>query len=476
MMKFRFLCAALIFLPLALFAQGTTVIVGDAPPARPNVLLIAIDDLNDYVGYLGGHPDTVTPNIDRLAEQGTAFTNAHCQAPACNPSRSSIMYGLRPSTSGIYINWPLPWQGGRAEGKTTLTRWFAQNGYFTATTGKIYHNSALPNGEFDLVGPRPKLRIEEDQEVRTDRPGTVHTLWDWGPQTYDETLMQDYADATWAIEQLGQMEERGKPFFLAVGFYRPHVPFYAPQRLFDAMPVEGITTPPVNFDDWDDIPEIVRDLTKMGNPSGKGAPPFDWALENNAWKEMVQAYLVCIRWTDEQVGRLLNALDASPHADNTIVVLYSDHGFHMGEKLRFSKFALWERATKVPFIIAGPGVTPNQLSGKPVELLSIYPTLLELCGLPENPAVEGHSLMPLLIEPEAEWPHYAITTHGEGNHAARSERYRYIRYHTGSEELYDLQSDPNEWTNLAAGDLSPELQAIRDELAAALPADNASSQ
>ncbi len=429
------------------------------PPGKPNVLLIAIDDLNDWIGCLGGHPDARTPHIDRLARRGVLFTNAHCQAPICNPSRTSIMYGLRPSTSGVYMNAPRPWTVPALKNQVTMARHFAANGYLTLTTGKIYHGSGLPPGDFDVVGPRPGQRLGRDARLIKDLKG----LWDFGPQAYKEDFFQDHADATWAIEKITAHHK--KPFFLAIGFYRPHVPFYSPARVFNEIPESEIDLPPVKAGDRDDLPEIVAELTKA-----PAAPAHDWFLKSGNWKNAVRSYLACVRWTDEQVGRLLDALDKSPHARNTVVVLYSDHGFFLGEKDRWAKQSLWERATKVPLIISAPTMKKGTRCNRPAELLSIYPTLIELCGLPRRNALEGASLTPLLKDQNAPWQKPALTTHGKNNHAVRTEHYRYIRYHEGSEELYDLRQDPNEWTNLAA---KKELAPLKDELARWLPKTNA---
>jgi arylsulfatase A-like enzyme len=352
---------------------------------------------------------------------------------------------------------------------TTLPRWFAEHGYHTATTGKLYHGSGLPKGDFDLVGPRPGQRFKTDKRIRTDMPKGVAKLWDFGPQDYDETLFPDHIDATWAIEQLEKNYD--KPFFLAVGFYRPHVPTYAPTRIFKDHPLEQTTLPPVKQNDRDDIPPVAFEISHVSSP-----PTHEWFVENDAWKPAVQAYLACIQWTDEQVGRLLNALDKSPHAENTIVVLYSDHGYHLGEKLRWVKFSLWERSTHVPLIIDAPGLPNGQTVSKPAELLSIYPTLAELCGLPANETVDGRSLLPLLKNAKAKWPHPALITHGYNNHALRTERYRYTRYYDGSEELYDMKKDPNEWNNLAAGNISSKHQKIIDQLTPHLPETNHAEQ
>lgn len=430
---------------------------------QPNVLLIAIDDLNNWVGCLDGHPQARSPNIDRLAERGTLFTNAHCQAPICNPSRTSIMYGIRPSTSGVYMNAPKPWTVKAMQKRVTLPRHFAANGYKTYTAGKIYHGSGLPPGDFDQVGPRPGQRQKIDKRLIAETPDGAKGLWDFGGQAYQEELFQDHVDASWAMDVINEKHEQ--PFFVAVGFYRPHVPFYSPTRVFNQIPADQIELPQVKTGDRDDLPSIVTSLTRAS-----AAPGHSWFVESGRWKEAVQSYLACVRWTDEQVGRVLQTLAASPHAENTIVILYSDHGFFLGEKERWAKQSLWEQATRVPFIIWTPGMDQGKPCKRPVELLSIYPTLIELCGLPVREDLEGISLKPLLANPDKEWPHAALTTFGKENHAVRSETHRYIRYSDGSEELYDLQADPNEWNNLAS---DKSLANIKAALAKTFPKTNA---
>ncbi len=450
----------LVTIGLLLFSVTLSSVKGS--PARPNVLLIAIDDLNDWVGCLGGHPDARSPQIDRLAKRGVLFTNAHCQAPICNPSRTSVLYGLRPSTSGIYDNQTEPWTIPALKKRVTLPRYFAANGYRTLTTGKIYHDSGMPPGDFDVVGPIPGQRLKRDARLIPETPEGARGLWDFGPQTYDEKLFQDYADASWAIERLG--EKGDKPFFLAVGFYRPHVPLYSPARVFNQIPEEEIDLPVVKVGDRDDLPPVIESLI-----ASRFSPPHDWFVRTNNWRKAVQAYLACVRFADEQVGRLLDALDASPHAENTIVVLYSDHGFFLGEKEHWAKQSLWERATRVPFIISAPGMAKGARCSRPTELLGIYPTLVELTGLPKRDDIDGKSLVPLLRDPQGAWPQPALTTHGLHNHAVRTERHRYIRYHDGSEELYDHANDPNEWTNLAG---RPEFSELKLELAKWFPREN----
>jgi len=457
---------------LALVCVAMAVIQGRAAPKpksaladKPNVLLIAVDDLNDWIGCMTGHPDTKTPNIDALAARGVLFTNAHCQAPICNPSRTSIMFGMRPSTSGFYDN---KVNGARTTIFTSkhvgMPRHFAANGYKTLTTGKIYHGSALPANDFEVVGPRPGQRNRLDKVVQKDRPDYLHRLWDFGPQDYAEELFNDYADATWAITKLREKHDR--PFFMAIGFYRPHVPFYSPKRVHDDPDLlDGFTLPAVKEDDWSDLSQAARDLTMTRTH----LPRHSWMQENqNAkWKEAVHSYLACVRWTDEQLGRVLKALHAGGHADNTVIVFYSDHGFHLGEKLRWSKVSLWERSTRVPLIVSAPGTLKGRRCARPVELLSIYPTLIDLCGLSDAPnKLDGVSLKPLLDNPQADWDHVAVTTLMQNNHAVRTQRWRYIRYADGSEELYDHENDPNEWANLAN---DPKLTEVLARLKTHLP-------
>lgn len=433
--------------------------LGTSLGARPNVLFIAIDDMNDWVSCLSGHPDSRTPNIDRLCKRGTLFSNAHCQAPICNPSRTSVMYGLRPSTTGIYMNSPTPWTVPAMKKRVTLSRHFAANGYRTYATGKIYHGSGLPNDDFQVVGPRHnQLNRELDVRLQKEMSG----LWDFGPQSYAEEKFIDHIDASWVIDRLQEPQER--PFFMAVGFYRPHVPFYSPERVFNSFDTDKLRLPKVTKGDLEDLPPGGVEMARSGSPN------LDWFIERNLWREAVQSYLACIRWTDEQVGRLLDALDGSRFADNTIIVLYSDHGFHLGEKERFRKQTLWERSTHVPMIISVPGLPGGSNCGRPVELLSLYPTLIELCGLSARDDLDGESIAPLLKNPDAPWKRPAISTLGKDNHAVRTERWRYIRYANGGEELYDREKDPQEWRNLAG---NPESADVKRDLAKWLPDENA---
>ena len=429
-------CVCVIAVISAMLFQSSST----AETSAPNILLIAVDDLNDWVGCLGGHPQAETPNIDALAKRGVLFTNAHCQSPVCNPSRASMMTSLYPETTGIYFLNP-PIAGSPIASKATvMPRRFVQEGYEVAAAGKLFHNRENAEyfpayaGSFGGFGPRPKEKLS---------PFPGHPLWDWGAfPAEDETLMPDHQIASWAGEQLAK--KHGRPMFLGVGFYRPHVPQYVPQKWIDPFPLDEVKLPVTAEDDLDDLSPYAINLTRLKHVS----PTHEWVIENDQWKPLVQTYLACVSFVDAQVGRVIDALDNSAHKDNTIIVLYSDHGFELGEKERWAKRSLWENSTRVPMIIVAPGIKDGQVCTKPVELIDLYPTLLELTGLKPDPNHEGQSLVPLLNDPQADWPHVARTSFGPGNVAIKSERYRYIRYQDGSEEFYDHRHDPHELKNL----------------------------
>lgn len=406
---------------------------------QPNVLLISVDDLNDWVGCLGGHPQAKTPNIDRLAEMGALFENSHCQSPVCNPSRASMMTGRYPHSTGIYFLSPDLKQAPALKGVKTMPEVFAANGYKTMATGKIFHGGDKrffqeykPSGGF---GPRPKQKISQPHG---------HPLWDWGQFPEKDEMMPDMKAVNWAVDQLGKKHD--KPFFMGVGFYRPHVPMYAPKKWFDRHPRKDIKLPKVQDDDRNDLSQYAIDLTNLKHVS----PTHEWVTGAGEWDHAVQSYLASVTFADHCVGKVLDALKSSEHADNTIVVLFSDHGFHLGEKQRWAKRTLWEDGTRVPVIISAPNFKSSQRISKPAELLDVFPTLLELAGLPSDPAQEGQSLVGLMKNPTAPWEHPAITSFGRGNFSIRTERYRFIQYLDGSRELYDLKNDPHEWKNIAA--------------------------
>jgi choline-sulfatase len=434
---------------LAGFACLLVLVTASAPATeRPNVLFIAIDDQNDWIGCLGGHPAVKTPNIDRLAGRGTVFLNAHCQAPLCNPSRTSLMLGLRPTTTGVYGLAPWFRSLDAWKERVTLPQHFQAHGYQTLTTGKIYHGGAggpqQRQKEFNVWGPAGGVGVRPERKLIPPAPMGNHPLMDWGVFPHRDEDKGDYQVASWAVEQLTSAP-KDQPFFLAVGFFLPHVPCYATQKWFDLYPDDDSLLPPVNEQDRVDTPRFSWYL-HWNLPE----PRLKWVRENQQWRNLVRSYLACTSFVDAQIGRVLAALETSGLADNTIVVLWGDHGWHLGEKLITGKNTLWERSTRVPLIFAGPGVASGGRCTEPAELLDIYPTLVELCGLAPRDDLEGHSLVPQLKNAahKREWP--AITSHNQGNHGIRTQRWRYIRYADGSEELYDLMSDPHEWTNLAA--------------------------
>ena len=419
------------FLSNAGFAQSTE---------QPNVLFISIDDLNDWVGCLGGHPQVKTPNIDALAARGINFTNAHCQAPICNCSRVSLLLGKLPSTTGMYFLGPnfRTVEGTRHE--VTLPQYFRRNGYHTSSRGKIFHGKT-DTVSFDHIEPETGWRRDKNK-LRYTLPKT-NPLWDWGQVDVPDEKQRDYQTAAWAADELPKLAKSDKPFFLAVGFHLPHVPIYASKKWFDMYPLDQVQLPPSRADDIDDLSEYSQLLTL--NPTG---PRHSWMKESGEWKHAVQAYLATNSFVDSLVGMVLKGLEASGEADNTIICLWSDHGFHLGEKQRWAKRSLWEETTRVPLIFAGPGIQTGNCS-RAVGLIDIFPTLNELCDLPAMQDLEGRSLIPLLKAPTAIWDHPALTTFGPNNHTLRTENWRYIRYSDGSEELYDHRTDPNEWTNVA---------------------------
>ena len=433
-------------------------------PNQPNVLMISIDDLNDWLGCMDGHPNAKTPNIDRLAAEGVLFNNAHCQAPICGPSRASFMTGLRPSSTGIYgmiDDNKIKQDNPATEGITFLPEYFKNNGYHTMGIGKIFHHHA-PDELFDEsggrhpgFGPKPEERFVWDGIGTSDTKEYGRTSTDWGAYPSVDSLMPDYQSAQWTIERLNR--DYDKPFFLAVGFLRPHVPWYVPQKWFDLHPLENIETPPYLKSDLDDLPAITREIDDLPM-----MPTTQWAIENGEWPKIVQAYLACVSFVDFYVGEILNALENSEYAENTIIVLWSDHGYRLGEKGTFAKHCLWEEGTKAPLIFAGPGIEKGKNINSPAEMLSVYPTLLELCNLEPYPENEGVSLGPLLKGETETVQDFALTTYGWGNHGIRTKNYRYIRYKDESEEFYDHRTDPNEWHNLLQkNDVADEIEKLK---------------
>ncbi len=446
---------------------------------KPNVLFIIADDLRDYVGWMGGHPQALTPNMDRLAKLGMRFTNAHCNYALCNPSRTSLLTGMLPSSSGVFGN-EQDWRRSvQIAGKPTMPEHFKASGYLTAAAGKIFHaNHGGPEGR--LVGwhggrrgfeqdaawdqrfPRASVQIP-DLPVHTGQNfnGLNIWHWDWGtiPATDEQT--DDGQVAGFASDFLGKRQN--KPFFLALGLYRPHSPWYVPQKYFDLIDKNTLQLPEVKADDLDDVPEFAKSHLR-------GENLHKLITDKNLWKDAVHAYLANIAFCDAMLGQIITALESGPHAKNTIIVFTSDHGWYLGEKQMWHKGKLWEATSRIPLTILAPGVTqPDTSSAQPAALIDLYPTLCDLAHIKLPEHLDGSSLKPILTDPAAAREKPAITMMGGGkntSYAARDARWRYIRYADGSEELYDHDTDPKEWSNLAS---KPEHSAIKTQLATFFP-------
>jgi len=440
-----------------LLAASPAALLQAATP-KQNILFIAIDDMNDWIGCLNGHPGTITPNLDKLARQSVNFTSAHCAAPLCNPARAALMTGRRPSSTGVYTNGQ-PYAGSKVlDGVVTLNQHFKNNGYLTLGCGKIYHNTLgafADNKGWDDYGKTVDTVKLSGKPPLAGAAAQGH--FDWGPTTTGDEDMHDYKTAEWISGHLKKKQD--KPMFLACGFSKPHLPWYVPQKYFDMHPLDKVELPIVKEDDLDDVPPIGVQFAK---PNGDHAR----VTKAGAWKKGVQAYLAAITFSDAMVGRVLDALAAGPHANNTMVVLWSDHGWHLGEKLHWRKFTLWERATRNILMVKAPGVTRPGVCDRTVSMMDVYPTLMDLAGLKAPGVQEGESLLPLLKNPKAKRATPAVTTYLRGNHAVRTDEWRLIRYKDATFELYDRKKDPNEWTNLAG---KPEYATKIKELSAWLP-------
>lgn len=450
---------------------------------KPNILFVAIDDLNDYISPLDSHPGIVTPNFEKLARRSVTFANAHCAAPACHPSRVAVMTGVHPVRSGIYRNM-FGAHGPRwrhespvLENAIVITQHFRDHGYFAAGGGKIFHtlqwtpgdsqNDPLAWDEYrgdplDPISadwPRPHLIPDEEAGLTAGRPlGGITQLFGAAPLPHKDELIGDQLVVDWAIDQMSK--KRDKPIFLAVGLFRPHIPWEVPKKWFDLYPMDRIEIPSHRLDDLNDA----RNHGRRGW--------HEWVLENEQWKHLMRGYLASISYVDHQLGRLMDALDASPLKDNTIVVVWSDHGFHIGEKENWEKFALWDQTTRVPLFIHAPGKSKDgEETRAPVTLTDLYPTLCELAGLTIPDQCDGQSLVPQLINPKTQKSNYSLTSFqfwgdDRPSHAVSDPRYRLIQYADGFEELYDLKVDPYEFENRID---DPNLREVRNRLATGLP-------
>jgi uncharacterized sulfatase len=420
--------------------------------AKLNVLFVSTDDLNNDLGCYG-HRLVKSPNIDQLARRGVRFDRAYCQFPLCSPSRTSLMTGLRPDATKVYnltkhFRETLP-------DVVTLTQLFQRNGYYAARVGKIYHygnpGDIGTNGLDDpaswnaVVNPAGVDKTEEKVLTNhTPRRGLGSSLSLYASPAPD----QEHTDGKVATETIKLLEQnRERPFFIAAGFYRPHCPFIAPKKYFDLYPMDRIAAPVLLPGEWDKVLAAARWINQ---------PHF--GVSEQAQRESIQAYYASISFLDAQVGRLLDALDRLKLADRTIVVFWSDHGYLLGHHGQWMKQTLFEGSARVPLIIAGPGVSRGRASGRTVELLDLYPTLTDLCGLTAPPGLAGRSLRPLLNNPRPRWdkPAYTQVQRGGGpdafmGYSVRTERWRYTEWDEGRKgaELYDYDRDPRELTNLA---------------------------
>ncbi|MGB0372710.1 MAG: sulfatase [Opitutales bacterium] len=438
---------------------GATPLLADLKQGdAPNVLLLIIDDLNTWqlerAGRYAGK--VVTPNIDALAKSGVNFKRAYTASPKCSPSRTAFLSGVAPWTSGHTENALDLKKSPELLASQSFFEVFQNKGYYIVQSGKISHGYDLgidPDVRFAHRRDPPPPNAPFNGIAKRTAKGVTER--DWGPTHLDESEMNDTLKADAAIEAL--QKDHDKPFLIACGLFLPHMAWWIPQKYLEMYPEDEITLPPVLDNDLEDIPEKGVDLI-----SGT----YQQAIAKGQYRKAVQAYLGTTTYADAQMGRVLDALEASPYKDNTIVVLISDHGFHVGEKLHWQKSTLWEDGTNVLFMVRAPGVTrPNQVSRTPVSLMDLYPTLMELTGNPTPGHVEGRSLLPLLKNVDT--PHdYPVFSAYKDHIAVRTHQYRLIRYSDGAMELYDSVKDPNEWNNLAA---NPEYSSVVKELSAILP-------
>ena len=504
-----------------------------------NVILIICDDLNDYVEGFGGHPDTVTPNISRLARSGVTFTQAHCNIPICGPSCASLFTGIYPHNSGCFGF--TKWDTYEVlKNSRTMMDYFRANGYYTLGTGKLMHH--LVRQEWQGYGNRadygPFAFDETDRVAHPDVPppyreigaidGSFGPLEDFANRefhdgkTYSwqtggwgqvrelrvgaagaEGMTADELNGAWAVENLHALanHKSRKPFLMGVGFIRPHTPLIVPKRFFDMFPLESITLPVIKPGDVaDTYASTVRGLPDGAEPDSPrsedmGSRLFRTLVEtfgsqDDALRRFIQAYLASVASVDEQIGKILDAVESAGLHDNTIIILTSDHGWGMGEKDYLYKNSLWQESTRVPLIIRAPGVAKaGEVSAQPVSLIDLYPTLIDICGLTgdtkksnQGHTLDGYSLKHLLVDPASEtWagPEAALTalykwrmsyTPSSESYSLRSRDWRYIRYENGKEELYHAADDPYEWTNLADDPAyATQVDSFRQQLQSRLP-------
>jgi arylsulfatase A-like enzyme len=455
---------------------------GFTQKSQPNIIMIAVDDLNDWIGPYGGHPQVKTPNIDQLAEKSVLFKNSSCPGPVCGPSRSALLSGFMPASTGAYYNNNNMLDSKLVQENATLPEYFSKHGYVTISSGKIFHKHSTENGmdhghwAFDEWTDLPDDSKIDEEKFFSRNKGIINgksldeakytekwgAPFEFGPTLGGMEKTKDYKTAMWFAEKL--KEDYDKPFFMSVGIFRPHLPWIVPQQFFDMYNRDSIILPEFKMDDLDDI--VNKDGTKKFKPH----PDFLWCQEYEVHKDAVRAYMASISYADECVGVVLDALANSQYAENTIIVLWGDHGWHLGEKLKFRKATLWRESTQLPLMVSLPGMDTKTECNRNVNLIDLYPTLIELTGLPSK-QLDGQSLTPLLKNPELDWKP-TVTTLGKGNHSVMSEAWHYIIYANGAEELYDLRTDPMEWNNLANQN-SGELDSVKSFMRGFLPENEA---
>lgn len=442
---------------------------------KPNVLFISIDDLNDYISPMDNHPGVKTPNFDRLAKRSVTFTNAHCAAPACHPSRVAVMTGVHPTRSGLYRNlfgaYGPRWrhESKVLEDAVVLSQHFRNHGYYAMGGGKIFHTLQWTSGDsqndpsawdeyrgdpLDPISgdwPRPESTQRDQNEGFVGKRPLRNHYFGAAPVE----LAADEGDGAvvdWAVAQMKQ--HRAQPLFLAVGLFRPHIPWEVPAKWFDLYPEEGVRLPAYLETDMEDARSHRREHWHK------------WVTDNDQWKPLMRGYLASISYVDDQLGRLLDGLDASPMAESTIIVLWTDHGFHIGEKENWEKFALWEQTTRTPVFIHAPGYSRDGAkTHQPTTTTDLYPTLCELAGLPIPAQCTGESIAEQVSDPGAMDDRVSLTSFVfprdgiRASHGISDRRYRFIRYADGFEELYDLEHDRNEFHNLAGDPILAEVKA-----------------
>lgn len=450
---------------------------------QPNIIMIAVDDLNDWIGVYGGNPQVRTPNIDKLAQSSVVFRNASCPGPVSGPSRSALLSGFMPATTGIYGNSTNMLNSEIVQTHATLPEYFSKNGYVTISSGKIFHKHTTPNGfdhgqwAFDVWDQEKgeESSVQQDKAYscnngiingkKIENPqflcGAVNDMF-FGPTkgTLEDT--KDYKTAKWFENKLQESYE--KPFFMSFGISKPHLPFIVPEEFFNMYGLDTIKVPNYRMDDLDDI------VDQSGKKIYKPSESFLWAKHYGLEKEVVRAYMASVSYADACVGVVLDALAKSKYSENTIVILWGDHGWHLGEKLKYGKATLWREATQLPFIFHVPGMSKKQNCYRNVNLIDIYPTLIDLCNLPKK-ELDGKSIKPLLQNPSKKWTP-TVSTLNSGNHSIMSEKWHYITTERGVEELYNLEKDPMEWTNLA-NTKTKEIESVKKSLKAYVPTVNA---